>query len=85
MTYMDHILTMHAQKGPRVWLGYDYRFHVRKERTGAPLNVFNYPLYGSVKAKCKCKEQLTRLCHRSPFVTMVPETHNPALPLLLCL
>ena len=55
MTYMDHILTMHAQKGPRVWLEYDYRFRVRRERTDTPWNLFNYPLYSSVKAKCKAK------------------------------
>ena len=45
---MDHILTMHAQKVPRVWLEYDYR--LSRERTGAPWNVFKY-----VKAKCKVR------------------------------
>ena len=25
-------------------------------------------------------EQPTHLCHRSPFVTMVPEAHDPASP-----
>lgn len=59
MTYMDHILTMHARKGPRVWLEYDYRFRVRRERTGAPWNVFSYPIYSSVKASCKAKENST--------------------------
>ena len=55
MTYMDHILTMHAQKGPRVWLDYDYRFRVRRERTDTPWNLFNYPHYSYVKTKCKAK------------------------------
>ena len=55
ITYMDHILTTHAQKGPRVWLEYDYRFRVRRERTDTPWNLFNYPIYSSVKAKCKAK------------------------------
>ena len=50
-----HILTMHAQKGPRVGLEYDYRFRVRRERTDTPWNLFNYPLYASVKAKCNAK------------------------------
>ena len=52
INYMDHILTMHAQKGPRVWLEYDYRFRVRRERTDNPWNLFNYPLYSSLKTKC---------------------------------
>ena len=51
LTYMDHILNMHAQKGPRVWLEYDYRFRVKRERTDTPWNLLNYPLYSSVKAK----------------------------------
>ena len=31
MTFVDHILKTHAQKGPRVWLEYDYIFLVRGE------------------------------------------------------
>ena len=38
-----------------MWLEHDYRFRVRRERTDAPWNLFNYPLYSSVKAKCKAK------------------------------
>ena len=52
ITYMDHILTTRAQKRPRVWLDYDYRFRVRRERTDTPWNLFNYPLYSSLKTKC---------------------------------
>ena len=52
---MDHVLTTHAQKGRRIWLEYNHRFRVRGERTGAPWNVFKYPLYARVKAKCKVR------------------------------
>ena len=51
MTYVEHIITMHAQKGSLVWLEYDYRFRVRIERTGAPWNVFNYPRYRTAEAE----------------------------------
>ena len=77
MTYMDHILTMHAQKRPLVWL--EYRFRVRRERTGVSWNVFNYPLYASVKLNVKL-EQLIHLSHRSCFVTVFPEAHDSAPP-----
>ena len=74
MTCMDHILTMHAQKGPRVWLEYDYRFRVRRERTDTPWNLFNYPLYSSVKAKCKAKQQthLSAICFRKHLTAPFP-------------
>ena len=76
MTYMDHIITMHAQKGPLVWLEYDYRFRVRRERTGAPWNVFNYPLYSSVKAKCKTKAANTSVTSQ-PFRDYVTKSTRP--------
>ena len=76
MTYMDHIITMHAQKGPLIWLEYDYRFRVRRERTGAPWNVFNYPLYSSVKAKCKTKAANTSVTSQ-PFRDYVTKSTLP--------
>ena len=76
MTYMDHIITMHAQKGPLVWLEYDYRFRVRRERTGAPWNVFNYLLYSSVKAKCKTKAANTSVTSQ-PFRDYVTKSTRP--------
>ena len=50
---------------------------MRKERTGAPWNVFNYPLYSSFKAKCKAKAGDTSVTFQ-PVVTMLPETPVPA-------
>ena len=79
ITYIDHILTMHAQKGPRVWLEYDYRFLVRRERTDTPWNLFNYLLYSRVKANERQKQQ-THLSHPSPFVDMLPEAPDDAFP-----
>ena len=67
---------MHAQKGPLVWLDYDYRFRVRRERTGAPWNVFNYPLYSSVKAKCKIKAANTSVTAQ-PFRDYVTKSTSP--------
>ena len=76
MTYMDHIITMHAQKGPLVGLEYDYRFRVRRERTGAPWNVFNYSLYSSVKAKCKTKAANTSVTSH-PFRDYITKSKRP--------
>ena len=88
MTYMDHILIMHAQKGPRVWMEYDYRFRVRRERTGVPWNVFNNPLYASVKAKCKVRAANTSVSSQPfrdygsrstrpvPLASVVPSTRE---------
>ena len=71
ITYMDHIiLTMHAQKGPRVWLEYDYRFRVRRERADTPWNLFNYPSTPALKQSVRQKQR-THLSHPSPFVTML--------------
>ena len=67
---------MHAQKGPLVWLEYDYRFRIRRERTGAPWNVFNYPLYSSVKAKCKIKAANTSVTAQ-PFRDYVTKSTSP--------
>ena len=79
MTYMDHILTMHAQKGPWVWLEYDYRFRVRRERTYTSWNLFNYPSTPVLKQSVRQKQQ-THLSRPSPFVNMLPEAPDHAPP-----
>ena len=47
MTYMDHILTMHEQKGPCAWSKYDYRFHVRRAGMSSSTCVLKYSKYST--------------------------------------
>ena len=67
---------MHAQKGPRVWLEYDYRFRVRTGRTDTPWNRFIYPLYSSVKLKCNAKAANTSVSAQ-PFLEYASGSTRP--------
>ena len=77
LNYVDHVLTMHAQKVPRVWLEYDYS--LSRERTGAPWNVFTYPIYAIVKAKCKVRAAKTVVSQSVRSV--MPLTREMGMPL----
>ena len=79
MTYMDHILTMHAQKGPRC--GWNMTIVSvlggrRRILLGISLTTPSTPaLRQSVTQK-----QQTHLSRPSPFVNMLPEAPDDALP-----